>query len=545
MKIKQITLLMIIGLLIFIISKPHSGAKAQAVISENLFTNPGFEQGYYNKNDIPQIAVPNGWDIQWLDNVPFFGTEDLPAYRPETVVWNIQDAPLNERDLFFRDGSFALKIFKNHAPMYAALSQSVSGLQVGRNYRITVPVFVDMVSSYDGGAKQPPYRSNSGFIRFGAGSVGAAWLNEEQINYSPYWTSETVSPFYLATQTYIWDFTASATDMTIFIEVGSRHPYQNNGFFMDGLGLFALETTGVVSPGGGGGGSPSVGPTLTPFPTQVPRADGAVVHVVQGGDSMWTIAIQYAPTLGVTPEEALPLIQELNNNPAFISAGQELVIVPAGEAPPVEEAPTEEPAEEETTEEDETAEATEEVAAVNTSAEEVASEEVVSESAATTSNSVCVSVFNDADSNGQQDSGSESLQANAAITLFRAGATVSTYITDGLNEPYCFENLDPDTYQVQVFPPADFAPTTADTWAVSVSNGAALGVAFGVKEGVAEVAEVVEETAVTSTDTPAEETEATPEEESGFFSNVGGIVIGAGVLLLLLAGVGVAMLRRG
>ena len=557
MKSKHLVLLLLVGTLVTIISLPRADVSAQEIVSENLFTNPGFEGGYYNQNSIAQIAVPNGWKMHWLDNVAFEGTNGLPAYRPETVVWYINDAPEDERALFFRDGSYTLKVFKGWAPLYAALSQDVSGLQVGRQYRITAPIFVDMVEEYKGGGKVQPHRNDSGFIRFGVSGVGAPWRDASQINYSPTWTADNVFPFYLSMQTYIWDFTATAESMTIWIEMGSNYPYRNNGFFMDGLGLYALSTTGLANPSGASGsgssGAPAVaGPTLTPLPTPTPRADGAVIHVVQSGDSMWTIAIQYAQTLGVPPEEALPLIQERNNNPTFINLGQELVIIPPGQTAPVATEPvaTEEAASEgaETavTETSVPTEAAPEASATTEAA--VAAAAVPQETggssdapAASASNSICVAVFTDADSNGAQDVNSETFQADAAITLFRAGTTVSTYITDGISEPFCFQNLDPDTYQVQVYSPAGFVPTTADNWAVSVSEGTALSVAFGVT-AVTETAAVPDTSVATAVPADAPVADA---DSGGFFSSIGGIVLVIVGILVLLAGAGVVMLRRG
>ncbi|MCA9932259.1 MAG: hypothetical protein KC419_27430 [Anaerolineales bacterium] len=557
MKLKHAALLFIVSTLVALISWPRINVSAQEIVSENLFKNPGFEGGYYNQGSIAQIAVPNSWTMHWLDNVTFDGTEGLPAYRPETVVWYIQDAPEDERPLFFRDGSYTLKIFKGWAPMYAAISQDVSGLQVGRQYRIVAPIFIDLVSDYDGGEKVPPYRSDSGFVRFGVSQPGATWLDASQINYSPTWTAENVYPFYLTQQTFVWDFTAAAETQTVWIEMGSKHPYRNNGFFIDGVGLYALDTTGSVpSSGSSGSGAPvASGPTLTPFPTPTPRADGSIVHIVQSGDSMWTIAIQYAPSLGIPPEEALPLIQERNNNPTFVNVGQELIILPPGEAAPVVEEPT---AEAEETQAEETATPVpeeapaEETEAITEPPAEVA-EVVPAETGgsadapvAVAGNSVCVSVFNDVNSNGAQEIGNESLQADAAITLFRSGSTVSTYVTDGISEPFCFQDLEPDTYQVQVYPPADFAPTTTDNWAVSVSDGTALSVAFGVTANnePAAVADAGNgETAVS--DTAAAPAEEAPADSGGFFSSFGGIALVIAGILVLLAGAGVVMLRRG
>lgn len=551
-KIARNVLLLAATLMVAVLSFPRSDVAAQEIISGNLFENPGFEAGYFNQDGIPQIAVPNGWRMHWLDGVAFDGTEGAVAYRPETVVWNIQDAPASERSLFFRDGSYTLKLFKPWAPLFVALSQEVSGLEVGRNYRLSVPIYVDIVESYESG-KTEPFRSDSGFVRFSVGPTGSGWRTAG-LTYSPTWTAENVFPFYLAQQTYIWDFTATAESMIVFLEMGSRHPYVNSGFFMDGVGLYALGTTASVPPAAGGGGSSAPvqsGPTATPFPPPTPRPDGAIIHTVNANDTFWSIAIQYASAIGMTPEDALPAIRELNNNPAFINVGQELMIKEPGEV-----IATPEPVAEETSDEEAPAEEVDEVIEVDGADSEAPAAEVadvsaepVEEETSPTTGTICVAAFDDQNSDGSRDSATESLQANAAITIFRGGSTVTTHITDGVSEPYCFENLTPDTYQVQIFPPADHQPTTSPSWAVSVAEGAQISVSFGTRFDPQETAVADTSTGETASEdtavSPAEDTAAATAAEGGFFSSIGGIVLVVAAILVLLAGVGVVMLRRG
>ncbi len=566
MKAKITALLLIAAMFTGLLLFNQNKAAAQEIISGNLFQNPGWEEGYYNQDGISQIAVPKGWKMHWLDNVPFEGTESRPAYRPETVVWNIADAPENERSTFFRDGIYTLKIFKSWAPMYAAISQDVTGLEVGRKYRIVAPIFVDVVEKYEGGQKVAPF-NDPGFVRFGAGKLGAPWLDTAQINYSPYWSAANVNPFYLTMNIYIWDFVATEPDMTIFIEVGSKYPWPNNGFFLDGVGLFALDQKeGVVSSGGGGGGGSNAAapagtplPTSTPAPTPTPRADGSIVHIVGAGDTFWSIAIEYAPALGLTAEEALPVIMELNNNPAFISAGQELLIKePDPNA--VAGAASAEGAEAEATPEGESGEGEGEAIVVEgeqpaeaeaTAVPETApAEEMVAES---TSGGVCLQVYEDVNGNELYDS-DEPLLPDAAVTLFRAGNTVTTYITDGVSEPHCIDNLEGGAYEIQVFPPANYHPTTPATWALAITNGVMVPVAFGVQEGVAEettaetpdaIASAEEDTAVTDPDAETTTEEAnTSSNSGGIMANIGLVVLGIAVVLVLLAGAGVVLLRR-
>lgn len=524
-----------------------STVQAQA----NLLTNPGFEAGHYNQDGIPEITVPNGWRMHWLDGIPFNNSNGNAA-RPETVVWNIQDAPPNERPLFFRDGSYTLKIFKGWAPMYAAVSQDVTGLEVGRRYRLSAPIFVDIVESYDNG-KQAPGKLDSGQVRLGAGNTGTAWRDASNIQYSPWWTAGNVPSFYLANTTFSHEFTATSPNMTVWIEVASIDPYINNGFFMDGLSLVALEGTAPVAPpppaAGGGTGSGSAqqppAPTAPPPPTPTPRADGAVVHVVQPGDSFWGLAIQYANVMQLSPEEAVRAIQERNNNPTVINPGQELIIVPpnssAAIAPPSVE---EEPEVEAEAEAD--SEAVEEDVVVTEEPETPAATEETTSAIS----GICVNAYHDLNGDGARDPSSEPLLANAAITVFQGGRTVASYVTDGGGADYCFENLPPDTYQVQVFPPAGYQATTPESWAIVVAEGVVIPVAFGLQEAPETVAMVSDATPVDEGETASVEETAVspdpaPESSGGGLASISGIILIGAAILVMLAGVGVYLLRRG
>jgi hypothetical protein len=560
------TLFVAVILLLLVVNTAVTQTAAQQQVGDNLLTNPGFENGHFNQDNIPQVAVPNGWRMHWVDDVTYPGAWDnLPAYRPETVVWNSQGGVPAGEEILWRDGIYNLKIFKSWAPVWAALSQDVTGLEVGRQYRLVAPVFVDIVKEYSAGKKLPPDNPQDGQVRLGAGPTGTPWRGGE-INYSGWWSGSSIPNFFLNYNVYVHDFTATSANMTVWIEMRSNYPHPNNGFFTDGIGLYALDTVDNTVAPVAATVDPNA-PAPTPFPTATPRTDGAVIHVVQSGDSIWNIAIQYASTLGVPAEEALTLIQETNNNPAFISVGQELVILPPQQqAPePTAEATATVEAETEAESEDETEGAS--TGLSTTSTEEELQPLATPEGAAVaapagggaeveqpTTGSVCVSAFDDNSGDGRHDTGSESLLVGAALTLSRGGATVSTYLSDGSTEMHCFEELEPDTYQIRFFPPADYRPTTQDNGWIAVSAGATMPVSFGAQfsplqtTGGQEVAAA--DTGATVTDTANTPVETalvaeTPASGGFFANNIGTIILGVVVFLVILAGIGVVMLRRG
>ena len=562
MKSKWTVFLSSITLLLLIITLVPFQVQAQG---PNLLKNPGFEEGHYNQDGIVEITVPNGWRMHWSNGESNIFDGYAETARPETVVWNIAGAPDDEKSLFWKDGIYTVKIFKGWAPLWAAMSQEVSGLEVGRRYRLVAPIFIDIVADYGEGGKIPPADGRQGRVRLGASPLGAAWRDESSIGYSGWWTGENVYPFYQAYPTFIHEFTATAPDMTVWIEMASNYPHINNGFFIDTVGLYALDevdTAAVVATGLGQGtqatgeGAPAsaapAGPAPASLPTATPRADGAVVHIVQPGDSFWALAIKYAETMGLTPEEALQAIPERNNNPSVINNGMELIIVPPSEdggqavanAPDDTEESSEGDPEVEATPEtgegdnEELAEGSEDSAAEDTADPRSEIAEVLPQ---VTPGSVCVQVFEDANNDGIRAEQGELPMPDQAVTISQNGNTVTTYVTDGSGELHCFEGLETGTYQVQIFPTADYVVTTDDSWAVAIAEGVMIPVSFGLQvapEGIADAGEQ----AVDSTE---DATAAEQDSGSGLSDNIGIIVLGVAALLIVLAGAGVYLLRRG
>ncbi len=537
-------------------------------LGPNLLENPGFEGGHFNQDGIAEITVPNGWRMHWSNNELIFGGE-WPTARPETVVWNASGGIPAGEEIFWEDGLYTMKIFKSWAPMWAAMSQDVENLEVGRTYRLSVPIFVDIFEEFKDGQKIAPWRNDTGRVRFGASPVGAAWRDGNAINYSGWWTAESINPFYLTKNRFVWDFVATQPNMTVWIELASTYPYPNNAFFFDLPSLNATTATAAAPPAAPA--APAAGQPAAPaapvaaaqpaatIPPPTPREDGSIVHVVAAGESLWSLAIRYAETLGMPAEEALPYLQELNNNPTFINPGDEILIQAATTTAP--EATSEGTAAADATPAEGAADATVDPAATPAAEDAATTPDATTGDAAATdaeatpeaafepvealAGTICVAAFQDVNADGQRNEG-EQLVADAAIAIARAGNTTSTYITDGESEPYCFELAEADSYQLQLYPPAGFSATTEDNWAVSIANGESYTVSFGLTEAVvADTSTTADTETAAAADTTAATDQTAEAESSGLPGNLGLIILGVAAVLVVLAVVGVVLLRRG
>lgn len=91
---------------------------------------------------------------------------------------------------------------------------------------------------------------------------------------------------------------------------------------------------------------------------------------------------------------------------------------------------------------------------------------------------ICVLSYDDRNGNRFRDPG-EPMLPYAVFTLSDATHVVTTYSTNGLNEPYCFRDLLPNVYFISEMNPPGYESTTFDSWAVSLLNGATINFEFG------------------------------------------------------------------
>jgi hypothetical protein len=198
-------------------------------------------------------------------------------------------------------------------------------------------------------------------------------------------------------------------------------------------------------------------PTLPPFPTWIsptPDETGAIVVIVQPGDSLWAIAARAGLSL--------PDLMALNSltGTTVLNPGDALVVGYATPASVLPEAgtpsatpppPTPQPTE---------------------SRPEAA---------------VCLTAFDDLNQDGVHDA-NEPLRAGVAFTVYNTQAVVANYITDGLSEPKCLGGLLPGEYRVTRSIMPGEVLTTAGDWSLNLAAGGELHQSFGSFAGQARTA---------------------------------------------------------
>ncbi|RLC87822.1 MAG: hypothetical protein DRJ03_04795 [Chloroflexi bacterium] len=249
--------------------------------------------------------------------------------------------------------------------------------------------------------------------------------------------------------------------------------------------------------------TPTYGPSPTPRATPTPRPDGAIVHVVESGDTLFGIALMY----GVETEQLRQLNAGSLGPNDMINVGQAIVISIPSASPtpsPLPAPPTTEP-----------------TAAPGAPGGPV-------EGA-----SICVLAYHDRNGDTFRDEATEELLPNAEFTIADASGVVDRYTSNGVNEPHCFTGLTPGAYRVIQTAPAGYVPSGPAEYNVGLPKDTQLDFQFGDarSENPDEVAE------------PTQESEELTEPEnrttaSRIFSTVAKV---SGILVLLLAG-GVAVL---
>lgn len=448
------------------------------------WTHDVFDGSYHDN-----IFTPQGWVTWWRKGGDYGQPEvkTIPRVPPFTGEL--------ER---IRSGNYAVLLFTFYRLQDMGLYQVVTGLEPNSTVKLKAHAHG---WSCDSDAK-PGY------------SCGDEWNQTFQVGIAPDGNTDPFSP------NIIWSSPQKSPDtyrrigpvtaqvgpggtICVFLRSKTKWAFKHADAYWDDVSLEMTEPgtpptdTPLPPPP-----TPTFGPSPTPRATPTPRPDGATVHIVESGDTLYAIALMYNKDVNE--------IRRLNAGSLgandIIIPGQALVISVPSETPtptPLPAPPTAEPGSPATT---------------------------VAEAGGSGA-TICVLAYHDRNSNTyRDDEASEELLPNAEFTVASASGVVARHTSDGVHEPHCFTGLDPGAYRVILNPPPGYAPSGPAEWPVAVAEGTSLDVQFGNVRG----------------ETPPDETAGpVPEPEQGDESDASSTVKSVFATIAKVSGIMVLALAAG
>jgi LysM repeat protein len=463
---------------------------------DNLLQNPGFEGITCRPGSSPPQCLDN-WTRDTIYGLPY-----NEIYTPQGWVtfWNTGTNPVDGR----RYGRPECKVIPNAPPFVGPPARVNSGyysIQQFGFYRSIDSGVMQTVTGLQPGARvQLSFYAHTWSCdddEHGAMSCGDPHNMLFQVGIDPNGGTDPWSPAVVWAGGYSNDTfrmigpveaeVGGGGSVTAFLRATAKWPFKHNDIYLDDAAMYYVSAPEPTQEPPPPPPPTSSGPPPTPRPTSTPRPDGAVVHVVASGETLFGIALQY----GVSVDQILSLnVGSIPDN-MWITTGQELVISipqtpPTSTPPPVP--PTPEP------------------------------------SPTPLTGSICVLAFHDRDGDSFRQEATEEALPNAAFSLADSAGLLGEYATDGLSEPYCFTGLNPGSYRVSMEPPTGYASSGPSYMAVSLSESTTTEVVLGAQRG-----EGVEETP----------TEEAPDDDPSDGSAWAGVLrwgarIG-GILMLVLA----------
>jgi LysM repeat protein len=502
-----------------LLSLAAPGFSRPAQEGQNLLRNPGFEgitcapnsgagwcndnwtRDTFNGNVYQEIYTPQGWVTFWSQGTN--PTDGRKYGRPECKVIPRVD-PFIGPPARIHGGNYSIMQFGFFRAIDSGVYQVVTGLSPQATVQLSAYAQAWACDDDD-------HQANS---------CGDPHQMLFQVGIDPNGGTDPWSPNVIWASGYSYDEhrligpaqaqVGDAGTVTVFLRGTAKWAYKHNDVYWDDAAL--VYTTPPAPPTDTPPPPPPTatpGPSPTPLPPPTPRPDGASVHIVKSGDTLFGIALMY----GVDADQIRQLNASSLGPNDLIWPGQELVISLPSEQP----TPTAQPA-------PPTPAPTSVAGSPATEGE-------------TGGASVCVLAYHDRNADTFRDSETEELLPNAEFSIADASGVVDRYTSDGISEPYCFTGLATGAYRVIQNAPPGYEPSGPAEWPVAVAEGTSLDIQFGSVRGESPAA-------------PGETTEPTPASEEGNEPADGGSAVSSifatvakvsGVLVLLLAA-GVAVL---
>ena len=472
----------------------HTPTPVTLPLGQNLLKNPGFEGKWFNpcswKGDLPwnhipcepwykelmvrwnTVYTPEGWTGWWQQPITDTAHADFYKYpnrcpkgAPETcVVWHnpeyggtdwIRVGPPR-----IHSGKNSLKYFTFWSVHEAGVFQTVEGIKPGTLLRFGA--WMHAWSADEGPNREQPSPYESGgqtsmHMKIGVDPTGGRNPWSSDVVWSPEVDTYDQFGYYQVTAA------ASSDKVTVFTYSRPEKMLKHNDVYLDDLELVAVSIPGgsaapVAAPTQPPAAVNVAPPSSAPRPAPAPRGDGATVHVVQPGDTVWGLSVQY----DVSMDQILRLNGMNQDTPLLI--GQEVIIELSGAASQSPPAPTETPAAE--------------TAPIPAATEIAAPGLALSEAEGT--GELCVSAFTDSNGDNVMDPG-ENLVGGVVFVLQDARAergVAATRTTDGLSEPYCFVQA-AGAYSLLIQVPAGRIATSDTRWGLVLAPGTPININFG------------------------------------------------------------------
>lgn len=420
-----------------------------------LLKNPGFDGPMWFKSQccgedglpINEVQIAEGWTAWWLQTPPSWVVP--PNNCEHKALWGCYwmrpefvDSARTLRAHRIRSGDNSQKYFSYGRMHEAGLYQRVTGITPGARLRFTVYMQAWMCiepADCDAG-----YRSDNPttmHMRVGIDPHGGTDVFSPNV----VWSGE-MDSFDRWSQ-YAVEAVAQSNAVTVFTH--SRPEWDaarlHNDVYVDDASLVQVGTGAVApkpatqptaTPAAPAATAPEqaatpaasvVPPTKAPAVTPSPRPDGAVVHVVQAGDTLSGISAQYN-----VPLDELYKLNGLTSQ-SIIAAGQEIVIK-VGTVTAVPPTPTTAP--------------TQAAAATPTLPPPPPT-------ATPVQGGLCLGAFDDTNNNTVRDGGEASL-SGVTFAVLSGASQAASYTTDGASQPNCLTQLPPGSYSVQITLPAGY-----------------------------------------------------------------------------------------
>ncbi|HLF28392.1 MAG TPA: LysM peptidoglycan-binding domain-containing protein [Anaerolineae bacterium] len=460
-------------------------------IGQNLLKNPGFEGSWFNpcswKGDLPwnhvsctpwyeelmvrwdTVYTPESWTAWWQPPITDTARSDFYTYpnrcprtAPETCVpWHnpefggtdwIRVGPSR-----IHSGKNSLKYFTFWSIHEGGVFQTVEGIAPGTQLRFSAYMHAWAATEGLNKEEPSPFQSagqTSMHMKIGIDPTGGRNPWSADIVWSPEFDSYDQFGYYQVTAT------ASANKVTVFTYSRPEKDLKHNDLYVDDVELVAVSippgaAAPVVAPTQPPAANPPPPAALAAQATVTPRPDGSLVHIVQPGDTLWALSLQY----GVSMDQ----IMQLNGigEDTLLQLGQELVIALPGSTAPTAPPPQ---------------------ATVATGAESTPTPEAAAPVAAPNSGKLCVRAYTDANGNSLLDAGENLVGGVVFILQDAQNAVVATRTSDGLSEPYCFEQS-AGNYFMLVQVPAGRKATSDTRWGLALPAGGQIDIDFGSQAG--------------------------------------------------------------